>query len=115
MRSKQGAQAVLFCEFSLERHAPRDHLLRLIDRFVDLTSVRTHLTDFHVHTGRPSIDPDLLIRMVLVGCCFGIPSERRLCKQLRLNLAYRWFCCLDLTDRISKRFSGFSEAHCWPP
>ena len=105
---KQEAQAALFYEFSLEGHVPRDHLLRLIDRFVDLTSVRTHLTDFYSHTGRPSIDPELLIRMLLVGYCFGIRSERRLCEEIHLNLAYRWFCRLDLTDRIPDH-STFSK------
>ena len=105
---KQEAQAELFYEFSLEGHVPRDHLLRLIDRFVDLSSVRAHLTDFYSHTGRPSIDPELLIRMLLVGYCFGIRSERRLCEEVHLNLAYRWFCRLDLTDRIPDH-STFSK------
>ena len=105
---KQEAQAALFYEFSLEDHVPRDHLLRLIDRFVDLSSVRAHLTDFYSHTGRPSIDPELLIRMLLVGYCFGIRSERRLCEEVHLNLAYRWFCRLDLTDRIPDH-STFSK------
>ena len=105
---KQEAQAELFYEFSLEGHVPRDHLLRLIDRFVDLTSVRAHLTDFYSHTGRPSIDPELLIRMLLVGYCFGIRSERRLCEEVHLNLAYRWFCRLDLTDHIPDH-STFSK------
>lgn len=108
MGPKQEAQAALFYEFSLEEHVPQDHLLRLIDRFVDLSSVRVHLTDFYSHTGRPSIDPELLIRMLLVGYCFGIRSERRLCEEVHLNLAYRWFCRLDLTDRIPDH-STFSK------
>ena len=78
---KQEAQAALFYEFLLEDHVPRDHLLRSIDRFVDLASVRKHLADFNSHTGRPSVDPELLIRMLLVGYCFGIRSERRLCEE----------------------------------
>jgi transposase len=105
---KQEAQAALFYEFSLEAHVPQDHLLRSIDQFVDLRSIRGHLADFYSHTGRPSIDPELLIRMLLVGYCFGIRSERRLCEEVHLNLAYRWFCRLDLTDRIPDH-STFSK------
>jgi len=71
-----------------------------IDCFVVLSSIRAHLADFYSHLGRPSIDPELLIRMLLVGNCFGIRSERRLCEEVHLNLAYRWFCRLDLTDRL---------------
>lgn len=105
---KQEAQAALFYEFSLEDHVPQGHLLRSIDRFVDLSGVRLHLTDFYSHTGRPSVDPELLIRMLLVGYCFGIRSERRLCEEVHLNLAYRWFCRLDLSDRIPDH-STFSK------
>jgi hypothetical protein len=78
MGPKQEAQAALFYEFSLEDHVPQDHLLRSIDRFVDLSDIRQYLSEFYSHTGRPSIDPELLIRMLLVGYCFGIRSERRL-------------------------------------
>ena len=67
-----------------------------------------HMTNFYSHTGRPSIDPELLIRMLLVGYCFGIRSERRLCEEVHLNLAYRWFCRLDLTDPIPDH-STFSK------
>ena len=108
MGPKQEAQAALFYEFSLEDHVPQDHLLRSIDRFVDLSSIRGHLADFYSHTGRPSVDPALMIRMLLVGYCFGIRSERRLCEEVYLNLAYRWFCRLDLTDRIPDH-STFSK------
>ncbi len=108
MGPKQEAQAALFYEFSLEDHVPQDHQLRSIDRFVDLSTIRAHLADSYSHTGRPSIDPELLIRMLLVGYCFGIRSERRLCEEVHLNLAYRWFCRLDLTDRIPDH-STFSK------
>jgi len=104
MGPKQEAQAALFYDFSLEDHVPQDHLIRSIDRFVDLGSIRAHLADFYSHTGRPSIDPELLIRMLLVGYCFGIRSERRLCEEVHLNLAYRWFCHLDLSDRVEMLF-----------
>jgi len=108
MGPRQEAQAALFYEFSLEDHVPQDHLLRSIDRFVDLSSIRAHLTDFYSHTGRPSVDPELLIRMLLVGYCFGIRSERRLCEEVHLNLAYRWFCRLDLSDHVPDH-STFSK------
>ena len=108
MGPRQEAQAALFYEFSLEEHVPQDHLLRSIDRFVDLSSIRAHLADFYSHTGRPSVDPELLIRMQLAGYCFGIRSERRLCEEVHLNLAYRWFCRLELTDRIPDH-STFSK------
>ncbi|MFD0982842.1 IS1182 family transposase [Tropicimonas aquimaris] len=108
MGSKQEAQAALFYEFSLEDHVPRDHLLRSIDRFVDLDGIRSHLADFYSHTGRPSVDPELLIRMLIVGYCFGIRSERRLCEEVHLNLAYRWFCRLDLMDQVPDH-STFSK------
>ena len=108
MGPKQEAQAALFYDFSLEDHVSQDHLIRSIDRFVDLGSIRAHLADFYSHTGRPSIDPELLIRMLLVGYCFGIRSERRLCEEVHLNLAYRWFCHLDLSDRVPDH-STFSK------
>jgi len=108
MGPKQEAQSALFYEFSPEDHVPQDHLLRSIDRFVDLSSIRRHLSSFYSHTGRPSVDPELLIRMLLVGYCFGIRSERRLCEEVHLNLAYRWFCRLDLTDRVPDH-STFSK------
>ncbi len=91
MGHQRVAQAALFYEFSLERHVPADHLLRSIDRFVDLDGLRRELSPFYSTIGRPSIAPELMIRMLLVGYCFGI-SERRLCEEVHLNLAYRWFC-----------------------
>ena len=108
MGPRQEAQPALFYQFSLEDHIPQNHLLRSIDRFVDLSGIRTYLADFYSHTGRPSVDPELLIRMLLVGYCFGIRSERRLCEEVHLNLAYRWFCRLDLSDRVPDH-STFSK------
>jgi hypothetical protein len=75
MGPRQVNQAAFFYEFSLERHVPACHLLRSIDRFVDLSDVRNHLAPFYSSTGRPSIDPELLVRMLLVGYCYGIRSE----------------------------------------
>ena len=83
MGERQTDQAALFYEFSLERHVPAEHMLRAIDRFVDLSGVREHVAPFYSQIGRPSIDPELLIRMLLVGYCFGIRSARRLCEEVR--------------------------------
>ena len=111
MGPRQQVQGALFYDFSLEDHVAQDHLLRSIDRFVDLSGVRPHLAPFYSHTGRPSIDPELLIRMLLVGYCFGIRSERRLCEEVHLNLAYRWFCRLDLTAPVSDHSSFSKNRH----
>src|SRR5438477_956117 len=101
-------QARLFYEFCLEDRVPADHLLRKIDRFLDLSTLRRELAPFYRSTGRPSIDPELLIRMLIVGYCFGIRSERRLCEKVDLNLAYRWFCRLGLDGDIPDH-STFSK------
>src|ERR1700751_3078201 len=108
MGGRRGEQAALFYEFSLERHVPAEHLLRRIDLFVDLGDLRTRLASFYSPTGRPSVDPELLIRMLLVGYCFGIRSERRLCEEVHLNLAYRWFCRLGLDGEVPDH-STFSK------
>jgi transposase len=78
---------------------PADNLLRSIDRFVDVSEVRRELAPFYSLMGRPSVDPELMIRMLIVGYCFGIRSERRLCEEVHLNLAYRWFSRLGLEVR----------------
>jgi transposase len=108
MGQQSGAQDRLFYSFNLDAHVPADHLLRGIDRFLDLSDLRQHLTAFYSHTGRPSIDPELMVRMLLVGYCFGIRSERRLCEEVHLNLAYRWFCRLGLEDGVPDH-STFSK------
>jgi transposase len=108
MGPKQVAQGALFYEFSIEDHVPQDHLLRAMDRFVDLSAVRQHLAPFYSSTGRPSVDPELMMRMLLVGYAMGIRSERRLCEEVHLNLAYRWFCRLDLSDPVPDH-STFSK------
>jgi radical SAM protein with 4Fe4S-binding SPASM domain len=101
-------QEALFVGFSIERHVPADHLLRKIDRFVDLSGVRSHLAAYYSDVGRPSIDPELMIRMLLVGYCYGVRSERRLCEEVHLNLAYRWFCRLSLDADVPDH-STFSK------
>lgn len=108
MGRQEGAQEKLFYAFNLEDHVPRNHLLRGIDRFLDLSELRQHLSQFYSHTGRPSIDPELMIRMLVIGYCFGIRSERRLCEEVHLNLAYRWFCRLGLEDAVPDH-STFSK------
>jgi transposase len=108
MGEGRSGQEALFYEFSLERHVPAEHLLRLIDRFVDLDGVRCKLAPFYSEMGRPSIDPELMIRMLIVGYCFGIRSERRLCEEVHLNLAYRWFCRLGLDGAVPDH-STFSK------
>ena len=95
-----GLQARLFYEFNLEDRVPNDHLLRRLDAVLDLNWLRTGLSPFYSHTGRPSVDPELMIRMLLVGYCYSIRSERRLCLDVDLNLAYRWFCRLGLEDAV---------------
>jgi transposase len=108
MGERQVAQGALFYEFSLESHVPAGHMLRSIDRFVDLGGVRAHLAAFYSSMGRPSVDPELLIRMLIVGYCYGIRSERRLCEEVHLNLAYRWFCRLGLEADVPDH-STFSK------
>src|SRR5580692_8569139 len=108
MGSRQIEQGVLFYNFSLDARVPSDHLLRSIDRFVELSELRRELAPFYSTIGRPSIDPELMIRMLIVGYCFGIRSERRLCEEVHLNLAYRWFCRLGLDGAVPDH-STFSK------
>lgn len=108
MGQQSGNQEPLFYSFSLEDHVPADHLLRGIDHFLDLSELREHLAPHYSNTGRPSIDPALMIRMLVIGYCFGIRSERRLCEEVHLNLAYRWFCRLGLEDKVPDH-STFSK------
>jgi transposase len=108
MGERTVAQEALFYEFNLERHVPADHLLRSIDRFVDLSGIREGLRPYYSETGRPSIDPELMIRMLIIGYTHGIRSERRLCEEVHLNLAYRWFCRLGLDGSVPDH-STFSK------
>jgi transposase len=95
-------QSQLFYLFNLEQRIPADHLLRRINPIVArvLADLRATLAAFYSDIGRPSIDPELMIRMLIVGYCYGIRCERRLCQEVELHLAYRWFCRLDLEDRV---------------
>ena len=95
-----GLQDRLFYAFDLEDRVPNAHLLRRLDAVLDLAWLRAALAPYYSHTGRPSVDPELMIRMLLVGYCYSIRSERRLCQEVELNLAYRWFCRLGLEDAV---------------
>ena len=95
-----GRRGRFFYQFNLEEMVPSDHLLRNIDAVLELSWLRSELAPYDSHTGCPSVDPELLIRMLIVGDCRSIRSERRLCQELKVNLAYRWFCGLGLEDRV---------------
>jgi transposase len=98
----------LFYYFRLEDQIPEDHLLRLIDRNVDLSFVRERLKNYYSPTGRPSIDPEVLLRLLLVGYLYGITSERRLLEEVRMHLAWRWFTRLGFEQEIPDH-STFSK------
>src|SRR5262250_3772382 len=95
-------QGQLFYEFKLDEVIPQGHLLRRMNVFVTaaLADLHQQLRPFYSEIGRPSVDPELMIRMLIVGYCYGIRHERRLCEEVRLHLAYRWFCKLDLDDKV---------------
>jgi transposase len=109
MGRREDRQGQLFYEFNLDEVVPADHLVRKIDAVLDLGWVHKELAPYYSHTGRPSIDPVLMIRMLIVGYVFAIRSERRLCAEVRVNLAYRWYCKLSVEDKIPDH-SVFSRA-----
>ena len=100
MGRREGGQGQFFYSFDLDEVVPPDHLVRQIDAVLDLSWVHKELSPYYSHTGRPSIDPVLMIRMLIVGYVFAIRSERRLCAEVQVNLAYRWFCKLGIEDAI---------------
>src|SRR5713226_8291551 len=108
MMGQQLRTGSLFYYFRLEDQIPEDHLLRLIDQHIDLSFVRERLKNFYSWTGRPSIDPEVLLRLLLVGYLYGITSERRLLEEVRMHLAYRWFTRLDFEQEIPDH-STFSK------
>jgi transposase len=108
MGRRQVEPAALFYGFSLETHVPAEQLLRSIDRFGELGEVRREPATFYSTMGRPSVDPELMIRMLIVSYCFGIRAERRLREEVHLNLAYRWFYRLGLDGRVPDH-STFSK------
>ena len=102
MGRQSGDQSQLFYVFNLEDRIPDRHLLRRINPIVTdvLQELREKLRPFYSEIGRPSIDPELMLRMLIVGYCYGVRFERKLCEEVELHLAYRWFCRLDLEDRV---------------
>lgn len=105
----KGDQSQLFYEFHLDDVVPDDHLVRDISAILDLSWVHAELAPYYPKIGRPSIDPVLIIRMLIIGYVFGIRSERLLCREVKVNLAYRWFCGLSIEDTIPDH-SAFSRA-----
>ena len=105
----KGDQSQLFYEFRLDDVVPDDHLVRGISAVLNLSWVHVELAPYYPKIGRPSIDPVLMIRMLIIGYVFGIRSERLLCREVKVNLAYRWFCGLSIEDPIPDH-SAFSRA-----
>src|SRR5258708_11086046 len=108
MMGQQSQKESLFYYFRLEDQIPETHLLRRSDRWVDFSFGRARLTRFYSLTGRPSIDPEVLLRLLLVGYLYGITSERRLLDEVRMHLAYRWFTHLGF-DQALPDHSTFSK------
>ncbi len=111
MMGRLEAQENLFYRFRIEDHVPKDHLLRKIDWLLDFNGIRQELAALYSHTGRPSVDPELMLRMLLVGYLYGIRSGRRLVEETHLNLAYRWFCKLGLDGRVPDRSTFSKNGH----
>ena len=108
MMGEQQRTESMFYYFRLEDQIPNDHLLRLVDRHIDFSFVRERLRMFYSSTGRPSIDPEVLLRLLLVGYLYGITSERCLLEEVRMHLAYRWFSRLGFEQEIPDH-STFSK------
>jgi transposase len=109
MGRRTDGQGQFFYAFDLDEVVPADHLIRQIDAMLELSWVHKELAPYYSHTGRPSIDPVLMIRMLIVGYAFAIRSERQICAEVQVNLAYRWFCKLSIEDNIPDH-SVFSRA-----
>jgi transposase len=98
----------MFYYVRMEEIVPEDHLLRLIDKHIDFNFIRNKVKQLYSHTGRPSIDPEVLIRMLLIGYLYGVTSERRLCEEVKMHIGYRWFVGLNLEDKVPDH-STFSK------
>jgi transposase len=109
MGRQKSDQGQLFYEFCLGDAVPEDHLVRKIDAALDLSWLRGELASHYSSMGRPSIDPELMIRMLVVGYVFAIRSERVICREVQVNLVYRWFCRLGIEDAVPDH-SAFSRA-----
>lgn len=117
MRGKQNREEGLFTYVRLEDLVPKGHILRAINRWIDFDCIEENTRGLYSHTGRPSVDPEVLIRMLVIGYLYGLTSERRLCQEVQLNLAYRWFCGLRLEDKVpdhstftKNRYGRFGES-----
>src|SRR6476620_9660124 len=108
MMGQHDRSEALFYYFRLEDQVPENHLLRLIDRHISFEFVRLQLKDSYSETGRPSVDPELLLRILLIGYLYGITSERKLVEELRMHLAWRWFTGLGFDQQIPHH-STFSK------
>src|SRR5213596_1501832 len=108
MMGRHSRAESLFYYFRLEDHVPENHLLRLVDRHVNLEFIRAKLKDAYSDAGRPSIDPELLLRILLIGYLYGVTSERKLIEELRMHLAWRWFTGLGFDQEIPHH-STFSK------
>src|SRR3984957_5308855 len=102
-------QEQFFYSFRLDEAGPNDHPVREIAAVLDLSWVHAELAPYYPQLGRPSIDPVLMIRMLIIGYVFAIRSERALCRDVQVNLAFRWFCGLSIEDKVPDH-SAFSRA-----
>src|SRR5215203_4764015 len=109
-----GDQASLFYEFRLDDLVPKSHLLRRINVFVTavLADMHEQLKPYYSEIGRPSVDPELMMRMLIIGYCYGLRSERKLCEEVTLHLAYRWFCRLDQPFPRERHSAPYLRARC---
>src|ERR1700704_2382981 len=111
MMGQHDRSEALFYYFRLEDQVPENHLLRLIDKHIRLAFVREKLKESYSDTGRPSIDPELLLRILLIGDLYGITSERKLVEELRMHLAWRWFTGLGLDQEIPHHSTFWKNRH----
>jgi len=105
---EQQKQATMFHYIRMEDMVPENHLLRMVDKYIDFSFIREKVKHLYSHTGRPSIDPEVMLRMLIIGYLYGITSERRLCEELKMHIGYRWFTGLSLEDKVPDH-STFSK------
>lgn len=113
MMGHHARSEALFYYFRLEDRVPQTHLLRLIDKHINFEFVREQLKDGYSETGRPSIDPQLLLRVLLIGYLYGISSERKLVEELRMHLARRWFTGLSFDQEVPHHSTFSKNRHGW--
>src|SRR3984893_13896243 len=111
MMGPQDRSEALFYYFRLEDQVPENHLLRLIEKHISFAFVREKLKESYSDTGRPSIDPELLLRMLLIGYLYGVTSERKLGEELRMHLAWRWFTGLGFDQEIPHHSTFAKSRH----